>query len=75
MAYTYTGTVFAAPLSQRLRQPSALNQFWAAVAAGKARRARRDIMARAQLIAETRSVLGDLPATTLHTDGALPFAR
>lgn len=73
MAYAYTGTVFAAPLATRDAKPSLFKRIIVAMTESRMRAAQREINARLHLLGDSALVLGELPATTLKSDGKLPF--
>lgn len=71
MAYAHTGTVFAAPLAERVQRPSLLARIMRAMIESRMRAAQREINAHRHLFRQT--VVQDLKQTTLRTDSKLPF--
>ena len=75
MAYAYTGTVFAGPLTERNARPSLVMRVINALTESRMHAAGRMLRARGYIVDENSLIIGDLPKTTLASDARLPFAR
>ncbi len=75
MAYANIGTILAAPLAERIMQPSLFKRIINAMIESRMRQAQREIRAHAHLLREPDSILGGMPRMTLQNDGQLPFIR